>query len=102
MSVQIYVAFLVSLLVVGVLGVVALAYIGFRWGAFAALKARAQNSPKWQAYFLSLLPPAAFAVALLFDAKLSPHASQAFMALATPALMGTCRRYNRRGLATHH
>lgn len=102
MAVQIYVAFMVSLLVAGALGLLTLIYIGFRWGAFAALKARAQNSPKWQAYFLSLLPPAAFAAAFLFDGNLSPHASQAFMALATPAVMGTCLRYNRRGWAAQH
>ena len=95
MSLHVYVLFLVAVLAGGALALGTLLVFGYRWGAFAALKARAQNCPKWQAYFLALLPPAAFAMAMLFDGSVSPMASRTFIALAAPSVLGTCLRYNR-------
>ena len=90
-----YLVFLIGVLIGAVLGAVAVIVIGYKWGTFAALQALAYNSPKWKAYVLALLPPAAFAVTLLFDGGWSAFAGQTFWALATPAVVGTCWKYNR-------
>ena len=68
---------------------------GYRWGAFAALQALRNHSPKWKAYCAALIPPAALATTLLLDAHLAPMAHGTFWAFATPAALGTCFRYNR-------
>ena len=81
-------------LVAGVLGAGIVVVLGYKWGTFAALKALAENSPKWKAYLLALVPPAAFAFTLLFDGTLEPFAYKTFCALAVPAAIGTCVRIN--------
>ena len=93
---NLYLTFLVLIFLVGCSAAAGVAFLGYKWGAFAALEALAQNSPKWKAYVLSLLPPAAFALAFLFDVHLSRFAYQAFWVLTTPALIGTCFTYNHR------
>lgn len=99
MPTDLQVTYLFAGLLLGFLGGVAVMYLGYRWGCFAGLKARAQNSPKWQAYLVALLPPASFAFAFLFDPYLSGAAPETFMALAAPAAIGTCIRLNRRRMA---
>lgn len=81
-------------LVAGMVGAGLILLLGYSWGKFAALKALAENSPKWKAYLVALLPPAAFAATLLLDGTLGPFAHQTFLALATPAAFGTCIRIN--------
>jgi hypothetical protein len=83
-----------AVLVAGVLGAGLILVLGYTWGKFAALKALAESSPKWKAYLVALLPPAAFAATLLLDGTLGPFAYQMFFALATPAAFGTCVRIN--------
>ena len=78
----------------GTVGVGLLILMGYKWGKFAALKALAEDSPKWKAYLLALLPPAAFAVTLLLDSSLGPFAGKLFCVFATPATIGTCVRIN--------
>ena len=92
---KLYVVYQILLLAGGLLFAAAVVYIGYKWGVFAALQALAQNSPKWKAYALALIPPTGFALSLLFDCHLSAFASQTFCALATPAMIGTCFKYNR-------
>lgn len=97
---DLYIAFLVLVLVVGFSIAAMITFAGYKWGVFAALQALAQNSPKWKAYVLSLLPPATFALTFLFDAHLSQFAYKVFWVLATPALIGTCFKYNRGSYST--
>jgi hypothetical protein len=91
---NLHVLFLVAGLVAGLLGTGLLVLLGYKWGTFAALQALARNSPKWKAYALALMPPAAFAVALLFDGSLEPFAGTVFWVLATSAAIGACVRIN--------
>ena len=97
---NLYVLSLVALLVIGLLGSGLVIFIGYKWGSFAALQALAENSPKWKAYFLALLPPAAFALTFLFDGSLQPFASETFWALSTPAVIVTCVQINQRSDST--
>ncbi len=92
---NLYVIYLAGVFSLAGLAAIGAAYLAYGWGRFAALKARSLESPKWKAYVLSLLPPAAFATSFLFDGQLSSVAGETFSALATPALIGTCFRYNR-------
>ncbi len=89
-----YALLVIVCLLVGSTGVGLTVFLGYKWGKFAALQALAQDSPKWKAYVLALLPPAAFAVTLLFDGNLEPFAAETFWALATPAAIGACARIN--------
>lgn len=91
----IYVVYLAAYLLAGCLVTIAMLAAGFLWGAFAGLRARAERSPKWRAYFLVLLPPAALALAFLSDVCLAKLAPSVFLALAAPAFVGACLRYNR-------
>ena len=86
--------FLTAGLLVVLAGVFLVVWMGYKWGKFAAFKAIAENSPKWKAYMLAVLPPAAFAVALLFDGTLEQFACKIFCGLAVPAMLGTCVRIN--------
>ena len=81
-------------LAASVLGAGVVLLLGYKWGKFAALKALAENCPKWQAYLAALVPAAAFAAALLVDGTLAVHVCQSFCILATPAAIGTCVRFN--------
>ena len=94
-TLQLYVGFLLGVLALGIIALAGAVVAGYRWGRFAATKARSQDGAKWQAYLLALLPPAAFALTFLLDGTLSPFAAQAFTGLAAPAAVGTCLRYNR-------
>ena len=89
-----YVLLVVVSLLAGLIGVALVVLLGYKWGKFAALQALAQNSPKWKAYALALLPPAALAVTLLYDGGLQPFAAETFWVLATPAAIGACARIN--------
>jgi hypothetical protein len=93
--VSIYVVFLIVALVAGVLALAGVWFLAFRWGSFAGLTARSQESPKWQAYLLALLPPCAFALTFLFDSNLARIAPEAFASLAMPAALGACLCYSR-------
>jgi len=75
-------------------GAVLVVLVGYKWGAYAASQALEAQSPKWKAYFLALIPPAAFALTLVFN-SMWPYAFQSFWALATPAVVATGFRYNR-------
>ena len=75
-------------------------WLGYRWGRYAALRAIVEDGPKWKAYVLALLPPAALAVALLFDGISEPFAYRTFCVLAVPALLGTCVRINHSSYST--
>ena len=75
-------------------------WLGYRWGRYAALKAIVEDGPKWKAYVLALLPPAALGVALLFDGISEPFAYRTFCVLSVPALMGTCVRINHSSYST--
>lgn len=97
---NVYVAFVLATLAAAILFLSVVLVVGYKWGSFAALKALAQNSPKWKAYFLALVPPAAFAITFLFDGNLSPIAHKTFVLLATPAVIGTGLKYNRSSYLT--
>ncbi len=95
MPITLYILFLAG----AALGTLALAagaiLAGYKWGCFAAFKALAENSPKWQAYLLATLPPAGFAAAFGCGGDMAGLAWRAFCALAAPALIGACLSYNR-------
>ena len=97
---NLYVIFLIAAALAGLVGGAGLILAGYKWGSFAALQALAQNSPKWKAYLLAMLPPGGFALAFLMDANLSPFASEMFWTLATPAVIGACFKYNRGNYST--
>ncbi len=97
---NLHVLFLISGLAAGLIGAALVIWMGYRWGKFAALKAIAENSPKWKAYVLTLLPPAAFAIALLFDGTLEVFAYKSFCLLAVPAVLGACVRINHSSYST--
>ena len=84
----------------GVVGAALVIWLGYRWGRFAALKAMTENSPKWKAYLVALLPPVAFTVALLFDGAFEPFAYKTFCLLAFPVVLGTCVRINHSSYST--
>jgi len=88
----------VYLLVLQLVGGICLGFIillaGYKWGSFSARQALAANSPKWKAYVLALIPPAAFAVGLHFDGEMARFAGRSFWSLATPAVLATCYKYN--------
>jgi hypothetical protein len=94
-----YVLYLLAALAAGGCLLAAVCYAGYRWGTFAALTALARHSPKWQAYFLALLPPLGFGLSLLFDSQLSGRAPETIMALVTPAFIAAGVRYNRGNLS---
>ncbi len=90
-----YIVYLAAYLLGGVVAASVILLAGYLWGAFAGLQARVEHSPKWKTYLLVLLPPAALAAAFLADSDLSRFAVQVFLALAAPAFIGACLRYNR-------
>lgn len=67
---------------------------GYQWGKYAGRMALARDNPKWKAYLLALVPPAMFAAALLVDGSLYHLAGEMFLALAAPATVGACVRFN--------
>ena len=73
---------------------------GYQWGKYAGRMALARDVPKWKAYMLALLPPAVFAAALMLDGTMHPVAGQTFLALAAPAAIGACVRFNQGSTST--
>lgn len=86
--------FLAIGLAAGTLGATLILLLGYKWGKFAALKALAEDCPKWQAYLVALVPAAAFAAALLVDGTLITLACKSFWVLSAPAAIGACVRFN--------
>jgi len=71
-----------------------LLYVGWRWGAFAARQALIAGSPKWKAYVVALIIPAALSAGLCSRADWVSIAAQIFLWMATPALIKASLRYN--------
>jgi len=71
-----------------------LIYVGWRWGAFAARQALMAGSPKWKAYVVALIIPAALSAGLCSRAGWVSIAVQIFLWMATPAFITASLRYN--------
>ncbi len=89
-----YTIYCVAMVSAGAILALGALFAGYKWGVFAALRARSEHLSKWGTYFWAMLPPAALAMAFLCDVALSRLAPQAFFLFATPTLIGACLRYN--------
>jgi hypothetical protein len=70
------------------------AFVGHRWGAFAAAEAVKTNSTKWKAYTMALILPLTIAFVLFVEPHLSPFAFPTFSVMAAGATFAVLTRYH--------
>ena len=70
------------------------AFVGHRWGVFAAAEAVKTNSTKWKAYAMALILPVTIAFVLFVEPHLSPFAFKTFSVMAAGATFAVLTRYH--------